>query len=373
MSDNSHKFLFLGVMLFLAVIASRGTAITKQSVSENDSQAKISSAPPLFVLQPPSKIPGTGSDAGNSPAASSSGNVPDVQTQKALNSGNGPATSSPQDYGGPGGVQYPDDSGTPGAVQSSNSPVKPIFYRYGSVASPAIGAREALVADLLTGQAYFTLKPDMRWPLASITKLMTAAITTRDIAFNQSTTLTAADFPSDNSPDMTAGNRFTIGDLRLAMLVESNNEAAEALANFYGYANFIAAMNSQAKEWGMNNTNYDESVGLSAANQSTANDLLLLTRNIYGQYRDIFRITTNKSVNITELNSGRKITIKNINIFAGESDFLGGKTGYTDEADGNLLSIFSYEKRPILVIVLGADDRFGDTHNLINWFENNYK
>ena len=37
-------------------------------------------------------------------------------------------------------------------------------------------------------------------------------------------------------------------------------------------------------------------------------------------------------------------------------DFIGGKTGYTDQADGNLLSVFSYEGHPIVIIVLGTSD-----------------
>jgi D-alanyl-D-alanine carboxypeptidase len=49
---------------------------------------------------------------------------------------------------------------------------------------------------------------------------------------------------------------------------------------------------------------------------------------------------------------------------------MGGKTGYTDEASGNLVSIFSYGRRAVMVIVLGTSDRFGETEKLITWFKN---
>jgi len=70
--------------------------------------------------------------------------------------------------------------------------------------------------------------------------------------------------------------------------------------------------------------------------------------------------------------SSRPVAFSNINHFAGQADFLGGKTGYTDDAGGNLLSLFSYQKRPVLVLVMGASDRFGETRRLLQWFKNSY-
>ena len=55
------------------------------------------------------------------------------------------------------------------------------------------------------------------------------------------------------------------------------------------------------------------------------------------------------------------------NQFAGTPEFLGGKTGYTDEARGNLLSLFAIGGQTFTVIVLGTDDRFGDTERIRSW------
>jgi D-alanyl-D-alanine carboxypeptidase len=78
----------------------------------------------------------------------------------------------------------------------------------------------------------------------------------------------------------------------------------------------------------------------------------------------VFDIATNKPV-----------TVMSINQFAGDADFIGGKTGYTDQADGNLLSIFDYEGRPIFIMVLGVDDgvRFDATNEVYNWFKTDFK
>jgi D-alanyl-D-alanine carboxypeptidase len=81
------------------------------------------------------------------------------------------------------------------------------------------------------------------------------------------------------------------------------------------------------------------------------------------------------SIMITELQSDTKVNVKSINEFAGNPNFIGGKTGYIPQAGDNLLSIFRYNGNPILIIVLGAANtaqRFGDTTKLLNWFTMNY-
>ena len=77
---------------------------------------------------------------------------------------------------------------------------------------------------------------------------------------------------------------------------------------------------------------------------------------------------------ITELNSGKKITVRSINNFAGTPGFVGGKTGNTPQADGNLLSIFNYQGNPVFITVLGAPALpFQDTSALYSWYKNDYK
>ncbi|MDO8663964.1 MAG: hypothetical protein Q7K44_00200, partial [Candidatus Liptonbacteria bacterium] len=169
------------------------------------------------------------------------------------------------------------------------------------------------------------------------------------------------------------GDRYSIGDLMFAALLESSNESAEAIASFVGRKEFIALMNKQVASWGFADTHFDDPTGLSASNQSTAVDLLGLSKQIYEKYPEIFKITQRPSGYITELNSNKKLLIKSINLFAGQDNFLGGKTGFIDEAGGNLLSIFSYRTRPIIIIVLDTGDRFGDTEKLLNWFMATYK
>jgi D-alanyl-D-alanine carboxypeptidase len=110
--------------------------------------------------------------------------------------------------------------------------------------------------------------------------------------------------------------------------------------------------------------------GLLEGNKSTVTDLALLTDYVLATHPKIFQFSRETNVVI-----GDKL-IENINEFAGKrGDFLGGKTGYTDEANGNLLSLFTYQGQPILIIVLGTESktaRFYQTNILFEWISKFY-
>jgi len=170
-----------------------------------------------------------------------------------------------------------------------------------------------------------------------------------------------------------ANGTYTVKDLLHVMLMPSSNVAAEAMATFYGRAVFVAEMNQRAQSWGMTSTYFDDPSGLSSANQSNAHDLMILAEHVYSSYPQIFAITRTPQTTITELNSGKQYGVKSINNFAGDASFIGGKTGHTNEAQDNLLSVFDYHGHPVLIIVLGTTDRFTDTTKMLNWFTMNYR
>jgi len=239
---------------------------------------------------------------------------------------------------------------------------------------PALNDAAYLVADLATGNVFASFNPDRRWPTASLTKLMTATVAEDDMASDTLITITEPMFAVDPQDETTlaVGGTYTLHDLMYVLLLPSSNVAAEAIADFYGHDAFIATMNARAAAWGMTSTFFDDPSGLSAANQSTANDFLKLAEVVYNKYPQILAITRNPSVTIIERNSGRPVPVKSIDDFAGQPDFIGGKTGHTDQADGNLFSIFRDNGRPIFIVVLGTDDRFIDTQKLYAWFKANY-
>ncbi len=257
---------------------------------------------------------------------------------------------------------------TPEAIPGS------LFVRSGNAPAPVLFEKAALVTDLSTGAALFSMNPSLRWPTASLTKLITATFVFDRLSLDTPIKITPAAFTVDPEEQTIAvGDTYSVKDLLSLMLMPSDNVAAEALADYIGRDAILAAMNARAAAWGMTSTYFDDPSGISSANESTAGDMAVLAKHVYEEYPSIFSITQNPSVVIKELNSGRKTTVNSINEFAGVPGFLGGKTGHTNEAGGNLLSIFRYNGHPLLIIVLGSGDRFGDTRALYSWFKNNFK
>lgn len=252
-----------------------------------------------------------------------------------------------------------------------------VFARKAQTAVPSFSKEAFLVNDLTNNVDIAAMNADVRWPTASLTKLMTATLALDHLSLTTRITITQQMFAVD--PDegtLVVNGTYSVGDLLHMMLMPSSNVAAEALADYYGRAQFMAEMNARAKQWGMTNTYFDDPSGLSSANQSSAHDLAVLASHIYDNYPTIFTYSDTPSIAITELQSGAKIAVQSINQFAGTANFVGGKTGYIPQSGDNLLSIFRYNGKPVLIIVLGtagAIERFGDTTKLLNWFTINYQ
>jgi D-alanyl-D-alanine carboxypeptidase len=259
----------------------------------------------------------------------------------------------------------------------SPPPVAPraAFLHKGSGILPRLQVEEAVVADLETGETYLEINSGQRWPMASITKLMTASYAADTLDLDRPITLTTRVFAAtggDTTKALGLGEAYSGRDLMTAMLTFSSNEAAEALAGSKDRSDFLLGMNSLAKSWGLLNTNFSDPTGLSAANQSTALDLISLAQHVHAEHPELLAISRHRDATLHELTSGGRLAIANINVFAGRQDFIGGKTGFTEEAQGNLLSIFSVGGRPVVIVVLGTTDRFGETQKLLDWFRGNF-
>ena len=210
-----------------------------------------------------------------------------------------------------------------------------------------IESQSALARLIGEKSIFYQLNVNQRWPIASLTKLMTAVVALEKV-----------------------GSIKEVKDLVRIMMIISDNKAADQLAEKLGREKFVAEMNAKAKALDMNQTSFFDASGLSYLNQSTVTDLYKLIAYIVQKQPQIFQWSREKEIKI----NGTRYN--NINKFIGRPDFLGGKTGYTDEANGNLISIFAVSGKPLAIIVLGAADqveRFEQTKNLLEWIIQFYK
>src|SRR3990167_2186284 len=217
------------------------------------------------------------------------------------------------------------------------------------------------------GKETFGWETDKRWPIASLTKLMTAVVALENMDTNQIAIMSPEAMAIESpSGGFSLGGKYRINDLIRAMLLVSSNDAAEQIALTFGRDEFIKAMNGKALELGMTETNFIDPTGLSARNQSTINDLVRLTEYIRLFRPEMLATTKKTSGTITEVKTGKRRTLNNINPLASGKDFIGGKTGSTPEAGGNLISVFNIGGGPKIIIILGADDKFAETTKVKN-------
>lgn len=220
---------------------------------------------------------------------------------------------------------------------------------------PKISAVSALVKDLAIPEPLFALNENQQWPVASLTKLMTAVVVQENFLAEAKIKMSEEAVSTEgDAGNFLVGKTYTVSELLTPLLKLSSNDAAVALAEFYGKEKFLEAMNAKAEELEMQNTRFFDPSGLSPLNQSTIEDLAKLAAYVFYRHPEILEMTREKE--------------GNIHPFAGQEDFLGGKTGFIDEANGNLISLFNHEGRPILIIILGSEDRFQDTKILHDRF-----
>lgn len=218
-----------------------------------------------------------------------------------------------------------------------------------------ISSLSYLVADLETGKVLFSKNINQQLPIASITKLMTAIVADETLGLDTRTVVTGDAINTYGTQgNLKKGEAYSVLELFYPLLLESSNDAAEALAYTEDRKSFIADMNGKAKSIGLLNTAFEDASGLSAHNISTVTDLFRLTQYI-SRYRNyILEISTEKKKEL-----GKKEWFSNSR-FRSDRDYVGGKNGYTDEAQKTQVVLFEEDfdgdKRKIVYIVLRSTD-----------------
>lgn len=247
--------------------------------------------------------------------------------------------------------------------------------------SPELAANSALIMRLNDEKIIFEKNSGLQLPLASLTKLMTAYAVERlkgkQNDFEILIPITREAINQERDDGLILNEVFRSSALRDIMLLGSSNDAAYALAE--QSPQFVELMNKEANKLGLLNTKFFNPTGLDvsatepgavllkAGAIGTAQDLAKLSLAILKNYSYIFDITRREEAEfLSENNISHKI--KNTNKLVSEiPGLIGGKTGFSDLAGGNLLIIADMSfNEPYLFIVLGSgyEERFEDMKKL---------
>ena len=96
-------------------------------------------------------------------------------------------------------------------------------------------------------QIVFELNSGSRWPIASLTKLMTSIITAEKIGLNKEIIMSVSAIATEGAAgSFEVGEIYKTGDLIKAMLVSSSNDAAAAIIENFGEKEFIDEMQKKS-------------------------------------------------------------------------------------------------------------------------------
>lgn len=242
---------------------------------------------------------------------------------------------------------------------------------------PDLRAEAAIIYNPENGQVLWEENSQNQRSIASITKVMTAAVFLEDAPdMTREVIIQRADVSRASTTYLRAGYKVTLDDLLHLLLIGSDNAAARALARVspYGSEGFIDRMNDKAAELGLETTAYADPSGLLSANVSSAYDMAKLIAFVSTDDRiaGIMR-QPNYSFRVGK----RTISVNSTNqlVRGGEYDVQAGKTGFIRSAGYCLATLLRLPQNgaKVAVVVLGAKSnagRFWETRHLFNWLSN---
>ena len=246
---------------------------------------------------------------------------------------------------------------------------------------PALTVTAAALYAPQTGELLYGVNADSEVPIASTTKLMTALITLQHV-HHLGTMFTQNDWSPaavDSQIGLVPGERMSVHDLLLALMLPSADDAAEDLAYNVGHgsvARFVGMMNAEARALGLRHTHYSTPIGLdTAGNYSSAADLATLAEYDLAHSKYFARIVDLRSAVLRSGNEVRYVT--NRNDLLGEYPWIDGvKTGHTNGAGYVLVSSGHRDGMQLIGVVLGTSSeqsRDANTVALLDYGFDNFR
>lgn len=246
-----------------------------------------------------------------------------------------------------------------------------------------ITARSAVVLDAASGAVLFDKDMEAAYPIASLTKLVTAmTFLDRKSDLAMPIVMQESDEAEDGKTILPSGETFATHDVLRALLVGSVNAAGNALARSTGDTTaFIRAMNQKARALGMRHSTFTDPTGLDARNRASARDVAMALRAAL-EYPEIRDITEHENVDVKN-SQGKSYHIKSTNLllqsYLNKPPYriVAAKTGSLQEA-GYCLAQTTRQASggDVIAVVLGSENhfvRFQDVKALTAWAFANFE
>ena len=245
-----------------------------------------------------------------------------------------------------------------------------------------IKAKTAILQDFLSGEILYEKEPHLKIFPASMTKIMTSIIAfelidagdlSLDDKFLVSENAWRWSQSGYSSMFIMVGDEVSVEALLKGIIVASGNDACIALAE--GIAGteeeFAIMMTAKAKEIGMENTNFNNSSGMTDAyNYSTVKDILLMSNYLIKKYPEYYEYFKEKDFT-WDRTGGDPIKQGNRNPLLYKNIGADGiKTGYLGTEKYSLAASIKRNERRLISVASGFEtkkDRSKESMKLLTW------
>lgn len=238
-----------------------------------------------------------------------------------------------------------------------------------------ITASGVVVLDVSSGVFLYERGEEELLSPASTTKILTALVALD--AYDLDDVVTITQVANDGQVmGLIPGERITVENLLYGALIQSGNDAAWALADHYpgGELEFVRVMNERAQELHLDKSYFTNPVGYDdLAHKTTPKDLARLSK-IALENKIIAKMVAIPQITVSDITHTYFHPLTNVNELLGKIPGVGGiKTGWTEEAGENLVTLVERNGHRIILVVLHSEDRFADTSRLIDWVFANHQ
>lgn len=245
-----------------------------------------------------------------------------------------------------------------------------------SAFAPSVSAKAAFLMELEDNLCLYEKNADARMGEASTTKIMTALVVSEIMPPDKTVSVpTEAVGVEGSSAYLSAGELLSVRELLLALLLQSANDAAVALAvSAAGSVEaFAELMNRKAAELQLKNTHFTNPHGLyDEEHYTTARELALITAEALKvkELREIFATKSAiipRGVTVDNPDGEGKRYLRNHNKMLSLYDgALGVKTGFTKKTGRCLVSAAERDGMTLICVTLGAPDDWNDHASLLD-------
>ncbi|MBR6402916.1 MAG: D-alanyl-D-alanine carboxypeptidase [Eubacterium sp.] len=255
--------------------------------------------------------------------------------------------------------------------------------------APSIKSSAAIVMDIDTGDVLYEKNAHQQLYPAQITKILTCLLALEKGNVNDSITISDSVMsqfdPNTSFVGLEAGETVSLNDLIYGMILSSGDECALSIAEYLGGSteDFASLMNKKASQLGCMDSNFIDPNGNHYSDHySSCYDMALIGKAAY-QFPEFKKIISSQYYCIPKTNKSKERGLWQDNrlIYVENGKFYyefstGGKAGYTDEAEGTLISFAERDGRRLCCVVMKCDpstDTYLDTIKLYNFCYTKYK